>query len=246
VAEASTRRLVLLPGLDGTGLLFGPLLEALPPDIDATVVSYPAEVFLPRRDLADLVAEELSRGGDTVILAESYSGLICLELLQRRLSEIRGVIFVACFASPPRPLLIRLLRLLPLVPLLHCPPPSWLVEWFCLGPGADSARLRLLRHALSKVRPSVLAERLKDLGEAASWTGRIDLPACYLQAAADRLVPDRSAEAFKAMAPDIEVYHVDGPHFLLQTNPVDCAKAIDDFFRRQVPFASVPGSQGPE
>ena len=36
-----TIRLVLLPGMDGTGILFEPLLEILPSDLHAKVVSYP-------------------------------------------------------------------------------------------------------------------------------------------------------------------------------------------------------------
>jgi len=31
---------VLLPGMDGTGLLFGPLLDALPDSIDTEVICY--------------------------------------------------------------------------------------------------------------------------------------------------------------------------------------------------------------
>lgn len=33
--------LVLLPGMDGTGELFAPLIEALRPDVTAVVVRYP-------------------------------------------------------------------------------------------------------------------------------------------------------------------------------------------------------------
>ena len=36
-------RLVLLPGMDGTGRLFGPLLAALPPGIDGEPVAYPRD-----------------------------------------------------------------------------------------------------------------------------------------------------------------------------------------------------------
>jgi len=34
-------KLVLLPGLDGTGKLFAPLIEALPSSIDIQVITYP-------------------------------------------------------------------------------------------------------------------------------------------------------------------------------------------------------------
>ena len=34
-------KVVLLPGLDGTGILFKPFIEALPKNIETLVVSYP-------------------------------------------------------------------------------------------------------------------------------------------------------------------------------------------------------------
>jgi hypothetical protein len=35
-------KIVLLPGLDGTGILFKPFIEALPNGIDVLVISYPS------------------------------------------------------------------------------------------------------------------------------------------------------------------------------------------------------------
>jgi hypothetical protein len=47
--------LVLLPGLDGTGLLFQPLVEALSKDIEPIVVSYPDDIPLGYGELLPLV-----------------------------------------------------------------------------------------------------------------------------------------------------------------------------------------------
>jgi propionyl-CoA carboxylase beta chain len=47
VGEALGPTLVLLPGLDGTGILFRPLIEALPPEIRTLTCTYPGDEFLP-------------------------------------------------------------------------------------------------------------------------------------------------------------------------------------------------------
>ena len=48
-------RLVLLPGLDGTGELFHPFLKALPSRLTSQVVSYPTEQCLTYKELVPFV-----------------------------------------------------------------------------------------------------------------------------------------------------------------------------------------------
>ena len=225
--------LVLLPGLDGTGRLFRPFLEALPPNLDSVVIDYPPATFRPYRDLADLAASFIPAGREVVVLAESYSGLVCLELLRRGLPQIKAVVFAACFAAPPRPLLLRLARLLPLAAILRVPPPTWLVRRYCLGRNATPSAVRQLRDALRAVRPVVLARRLSELADARSLLQVIALPCCYIQATEDRLVPRGVVKAFEAMAADLDIRRVEGPHFILQARPRECAEIISAFLRRQ-------------
>lgn len=224
--------LVLLPGLDGTGILFRPLLAALPPEIPTVVCAYPGDVFLPPAQLAEQVAQRIAKLGAVVILAESWSGLVCLELLRRKPGNVAGVIFVACFAEPPMPVLLSLSRFLPLSVLMRLPPPAGLVRRFCLGAGAGSAELALFREALAAVRPEVLAERLRSLRTIGPYRERIVPPACYIQATQDRLVPEKAVDSFRALSPKLEVHPVDGPHFLLQSRPAECAVVVADFARR--------------
>ncbi len=225
--------LVLLPGLDGTGLMFRPLLDALPPDLDRVVIDYPPATFRPCRDLADLAASLIPAGREVVVLAESYSGLVCLELLRRGLPQIKAVVFAACFTASPRPLLLRLARLLPLAAILRVPPPTCLVRRYCLGRNATPSAVRQLRDALRAVRPVVLARRLSELADARSLPQVIALPCCYIQATEDRLVPRGAIKAFEAMAADLDIRRVEGPHFILQARPRECAEIIGAFLRRQ-------------
>ncbi|WP_457668658.1 hypothetical protein [Thiolapillus sp.] len=48
-------KLVMLPGLDGTGDLFKPFLELLPEEMNVTVISYPVNIKQNYEELVELV-----------------------------------------------------------------------------------------------------------------------------------------------------------------------------------------------
>ena len=77
-------RLLLLPGMDGTGLLFEPLVKALPPSLTARVVAYPPDQLLGYNELLQLVQKSAEEGGDFVVVGESFSGPLALMLAARR------------------------------------------------------------------------------------------------------------------------------------------------------------------
>src|SRR4051812_35337188 len=72
-------QLVLLPGLDGSGRLFQPLLAELPKWIEPVVVAYPPE--RARFDeLVPIARERLPHSGAFALLGESFSGPLALML----------------------------------------------------------------------------------------------------------------------------------------------------------------------
>ena len=52
-------KLVLLPGMDGTGILFLPLLQGLTPFVEIPIVSYPVDKHLHYPQLCELVEQQL-------------------------------------------------------------------------------------------------------------------------------------------------------------------------------------------
>ena len=66
--------LVLLPGLDGTGKLFTPLINCLPDHLRPIVVSYPPDIPYGYEDLLPIVHSSLPKDKDYIILGESFSG----------------------------------------------------------------------------------------------------------------------------------------------------------------------------
>ena len=72
-------RLMLLPGMDGTGRLFGPLLRILPPGLEVTVFAYPPNRPCGYAELLPLVeSTAVPEGGEFVVLGESFSGPLAL------------------------------------------------------------------------------------------------------------------------------------------------------------------------
>ncbi len=224
-------QLVLMPGLDGTGLLFQPLLRELAGKVEASVIRYPGDQALPLADLAALVLRQLPPG-KPVLVAESFSGLVALTLLTSAPARVGGVIFVGAFAEPPRPLLLRLAPLVSRSPGLLRGAPAFLLRQFCLGPQATADDLKLLREALTAVSPAVLAHRLALAGARHSFgKARFEVPCRYLRPTHDRLVPASAADWFRDRFKKCEIQDIDGPHFLLQARPREAAAAIVQFAR---------------
>ena len=69
----SLKHLVLLPGLDGTGELFGDFIAALPQSLIAIPVAYPADRVLSYIKLLEFVGAAIPQSDPFVLLAESFS-----------------------------------------------------------------------------------------------------------------------------------------------------------------------------
>lgn len=221
-------KLVLLPGLDGTGRLFERFLAALPAGLETCVVAYPDDRALSLDQYADHALAQFPEG-PVALLAESFSGLVALKLLVRPRTPVRRVVFAAAFAAPPRPFLRAAARL-PGVGRMFGAVPDFALRGFCLGSDARAGDLESLRAALSKVSRDVLADRIGLVGSSRALPPRRpDVPCLYLQATADRLVPGRAALWFREHFTHFTLVAVDGPHLLLQTRPGECAREVARF-----------------
>lgn len=221
--------LVLLPGLDGTGLVFEPLLKALPKTIDPQVVRYPADKPLSFQEHVDFARQQLPAGKKFVLLAESFSGPIGLQLLADPPGNMVGAIFVATFDRYPRPFLLDAIQYLPQKLLLTLFTTTPLGRFFCLG-SASSAALKVFRSAIRSVSQEAISRRLQILRTLPPPPEVSNsLPCLYLQASHDRLVPDRALKYLQRQLPQLQAQRLNGPHIVLLAQPEAGAKAIDDF-----------------
>jgi pimeloyl-ACP methyl ester carboxylesterase len=223
-------KVVLLPGLDGTGILFKPLTDALSKDIDVLVISYPTDRNLSYRELVEFVMGQLPQE-EFLLVGESFSGPIAYQIALLKPKTIKSVIFVATFLDNPRRNFLNLSRLLPKKLILAMPIPDFIVKYFILGSAVDEQVIDLYKQTRKKRSSSVLSFRLKEISKLSVSKEPCELKAIYIQATNDMLVPKPCVEAFKIVFKKLNVFRVKGTHFILQTNPMACAEIIENEIR---------------
>src|SRR5262245_4480100 len=92
-------RILLFPGLDGTGRLFDRFIAAAPADLSLSSIPLPIDVLsyegLVERFLSTIPIDE-----NIILLAESYSGPLAVRLAERR--RPGALVFCNSFVSAPR------------------------------------------------------------------------------------------------------------------------------------------------
>ncbi len=216
-------KLVLLPGLDGTGNLFNPLLNALPQNLEVVVISFP-ETKLSYKELVSFVLAQLPTE-DYVLVGESFSGNVAYQIALSKPKHLKSVIFVASFLSNPRLILLKLFNFLP-SSLLSVQPPKFIIKLFMLGFSSEQNIIRLFLETLKQVPHEVLSFRLKEIGRLQLNSETCEVDATYLQATNDYLVPSKAVKDFEKMFSNLTVVKIKGSHFILQSKPVECAKIL--------------------
>ena len=223
--------LVLLPGLDGTGKLFAPLIPELPRALNVITAAYPPDRFLPYPELVSWLGEFVPKACPFAILGESYGSAVAVKFAATNPSNLIGVILCAGFISNP----VRKWGLLP--KLLARPlffqfrPPDFLREYFILGSGAPESLKLALRRSVRSVNTEVFAKRARAAidCDARQEIRQVRVPMLYLQASEDRLVGEECLEEIKRFHPETIAISIRAPHLLLQREPRLAARAIIQF-----------------
>lgn len=219
-------KLVLLPGMDGTGHLFRRLVEVLPAEIEPVVVQYPRDRPLPYPALVHQVLDELP-AAPHLIFAESFSGPIGVRIAAGQPDGLAGLILCATFVHSPVFTSISLLGAA-LLRIGPSAPPALAIRSVLAGMDAAPELVEDVRYAISSVQPAVMAARLRAIGQVdeRSALERVTVPTIYLQASKDRLVSPRSGEVIRAHLPALTVREVNAPHLLAQRRPDAAAHAV--------------------
>lgn len=223
--------LMLLPGMDGTGELFAPFVEALGDRLPAHVVRYPQDVPLDYPALERRV-QALLPDDDFVLLAESFSGPIAVALAAARPARLRGLVLCATFVRNPRPLAAPLRMMLNHLPLNAIPP--HLSTPVLLGHFATDDLVDMLRRTLAPLSTPVLRARLRSVMsvDVSDKMARVQVPVLYLRARHDRVVPEAAATEVRLLCRQARVVEFDAPHFVLQTRPGPTADVVHDFVQQ--------------
>lgn len=234
--ELPMLKIVLLPGMDGTGELFANLTDALPDSFEVITARYPTDRYLPFSDLVELVRLSCPISEPFVLLAESFSAPVAIQFAAMNPPHLKGLVLCAGFAVSPLQGWKRSLVSL-FAPILFCIGlPEFAARFWLIGPSAPHSLLVAVRSALASVKPKVLVARIRAVleCEARSELVRVAVPMLYLQAKQDHLVKPFCLESIRQIKPQIEVAAIDGPHLLLQKEPQRAVEAIVSFVRSAI------------
>lgn len=223
-------KLVLLPGLDGTGVLFRPLLSALPQDIEPIVIAYPTQEPLGYDQLLPLTLSGLPMGEPYLLLGESFGGPLSLRIAATRPAGLRGLILCGSFVTCPFSLVpswfTHLVRPLPFRTF------PWFVKALAmLGMYETPEHHLLATEALSQVSPEVFAHRVREIlrVDVTEEVRKCDVPILYLQGAHDHVVVAANFRRLQRIQPNVRCAQIDAGHMILKTRPVESACAIAEF-----------------
>ncbi len=231
--------LVLLPGMDGTGIMFEPFLRVLD-GLEARVVRYPV-ALTSYPDCVAFARAQLPVDRRFLLLGESFSGPVAIALAAEQPAGLAGLVLCGTFARNPRPGLAWTAPLLRALPPSRLPLPllrRLLLDRWDSGPLAVLVQAMLPQAPVATLKARLLAVLAVDHTPLLS---EIQVPILALVASHDRLVP-RSATDWIRTHRSIDTVTLQGPHWLLQTRPEACVQAIADFqARNRKPQDALPG-----
>lgn len=232
-------RVVLLPGLDGTGDLFAGFAAALGVERMPLVVSYPDDPSLGYPALTELVRAQLPSDQYFVLLGESFSGPVAISVAAAKPAGLVGLVLCCSFVRNPLPVFKSLKTLLPLLPI-HGGLVG-LIAPFIFGRFSSSDLRMTLRRALDRVSAKTLRARLRAVLEVdySDKLKDISVPVLYLQATEDRIVPSWAVGHLANLMPDLQVVPLQGPHLLLQAAPDRAAIVVNKFVRETLLAADI-------
>lgn len=236
-AQTQRLKLVLLPGMDGTGELFSEFAAALAGEFEIATVRYPTEQCLSYSELEGFVRAACPTSGPFVLLAESYSTPLAIKYAASNPENLEGLVLCAGFATSPMRGWRRFLGWVLAPVMFRIPLPNLAAKCCLVGPNAPPSLLGSVRTAVSSVKPKVLVARLRDVlaCEVRPEMGHVTVPVLYLQAKQDRLVRASCLDELRRIKPQMAVVALEGPHLLLQREPHKAAATVVQFVRSQCP-----------
>lgn len=232
-------KLVLLPGMDGSGELFRDFQELLPKELASEAVRYPPDIALGYAALMKYVRAAVPEDKPFVLVAESFSVPLAILLAATQPRNLEGLVLCSGFATSPvrgwmrsvglwiLPAFFYLERLLGHVSL-----PGFAVRWLLLSKDALPGMVEALRVQVSWLKPRVIAKRMRaaltcDVREALA---KVSVPVLYVQGTQEALVSPECLREMQMLKPGKTVA-IFGPHMILQRQAEVSAEAVGQFVR---------------
>jgi pimeloyl-ACP methyl ester carboxylesterase len=215
-----------MPGLDGTGKLFAPIIPLLKPQFDLLFVTYPD--LNSFADYIDCAQSQLPDAPGFSLLAESFSGPVAMALLAQHPEPVGPSVIAASFVRSPLTTLTRMANYIP-------------DQMFSIGALSDfcldvnevenedfSETQPLPLNVTEQIDGELLKHRISVFSriDVSALLPEVRVPILYLHALRDRITSDHDAQMMQNFLPDVNRVDIDGPHLLLQNQPQLCAELI--------------------
>lgn len=220
-----TTPVLLLPGLDATGRLYGAISAALPERYPLRPLSYPSDAALDYDGLLPLVRAAVPADSRFVLVGESFSGPLAIRLAAEKPPGLVALVLCATFARTPLPVPVWSIS----SAMFRLRAPKWVMRMLMFDAEVPSNELDEFMAAIGSVEARVMATRARaavsvDVRE---QLAAVEVPVLYLRAGADRLFGPSVHDVVHRLRPDARVVTFDGaPHLLLQRRARDVATVM--------------------
>lgn len=227
MTSGSRLPIVLLPGLDGTGRFQEELAALLRETQPVQAISYPADRKLAYPDLTEFVIERLPEG-QFVILGESFSGPVAVEIAARLPGRAAALILAATFVRSPFPVGDHFAHAWL---SMNLPRLRWVIAAGLFGRFGSPAHMQILKQALVETPRSTFAFRIGEIMRVNKRARLADVrcPILYMRGRRDLVVRAGSMRLVLDAAPCTTLAQIDGPHAFLTTHAKASATAIEAF-----------------
>lgn len=226
-SDASALAVLCLPGMDGTGALFGAFASSLGPDCRAIAHAYPRDAATTYADYARSVPIPEGR---FAIVAESFSGPVGAILAARYADRVSALVLAASFVTSPNPRLLAVASRIPAW-MFAVKPPRWAIRFGMLDANVPTDVVDEVDAAVASLEGSLAKARLGLIAhvDVRDELRRVSAPVLYLAASRDRLVTPAAFESIATARPDVTRVEIDAPHLVLQCAPKACADVVTEF-----------------
>jgi pimeloyl-[acyl-carrier protein] methyl ester esterase len=224
------KKLVLLPGMDGSGELFRGLAGVLPEGLETETLWYPADRYMKYGELAGTLRGAIPVDEPFVLVAESYGAPLAILIASMEPPNLKGLVLSAGYATSP----LRGWRrtvVYDLAPLLaHVSMPAVVARYMLVGEEAPLALVESVTGAVGWLTPRVLSSRVREVMNVDVRTelAQVKVPVLYLQPTKDRLVDAACLGEMQVVKPGRTV-NIESPHLLLQCEAKKVAEVIAGF-----------------
>jgi pimeloyl-ACP methyl ester carboxylesterase len=225
------KRLVLLPGMHGTGELFSEFMRMMPEPMQIEASYFPTGASPSYDQLLAMVEFIAPASEDFVLLAESFSTPLAIQYAATNPPNLGGLILCAGFATSPLRGWRRSFASLIAPFAFRLPLPRKAVSRFLVGADSPESLHEAVRAAIRSVAPTVLIARLRQIlaVDVRLALRDVSTPILYIQAQQDCLVGRSCLEEIRGIKPQVQVAQIRGPHLILQREPQKSADIVARF-----------------